>query len=94
MRVVIRIVTGLLVVAMCASCSLGRDDDECESVEEYQAAVGASEITVPSGLDRPDPGTKLNVPPSQVTGEALAKQAACMQRPPSYFDKPIHPTGN
>jgi uncharacterized lipoprotein len=93
-RAIIRLVAGLLLVLSCASCGFGRDDNECESFEEYQKAATAPEITVPAGLDKPDPSSRLNVPPSQVPGEALSKEAECLQRPPTYFDRPILPANN
>jgi uncharacterized lipoprotein len=73
-----------------AGCSFwGEAEDKCASVEEYQDAKIASEISIPAGLDRPDPTGKLVVPAGPEPVQPLSKNAACLQWPPDYFDKPL-----
>lgn len=73
-----------------AGCSFwGEDEDQCVSVEEYQDAKAAPEISVPAGLDRPDPTGKLVVPAGPEPVQPLSTNAACLQWPPDYFDKPL-----
>ncbi len=84
----------LLVLALIAAglggCSFWGDDaEECVSVQEYQDATAGANLSVPAGLDRPDPSGRLNVPETPLPAEPLSKNAACLQRPPSYFDKPL-----
>jgi hypothetical protein len=44
---------------------------------------------VPAGLDRPDQSARLTIPDGPPPVEPLSKSAACLQRPPDYFDEPI-----
>lgn len=83
--------TAMLVVG---GCSLWRDDNECESVEEYQSAQAAPGLSVPAGLDQPDPSTRLSVPEEPLPVVPLSTNSACLQRPPNYFDKPLKGPGN
>jgi uncharacterized lipoprotein len=76
-------------VLSLGSCSFWDEEEPCDSVEEYQFAQAAPEISVPAGLDKPDPAAKLKVPEEPVPAEPLSKNAACLQRPPNYFDKPL-----
>jgi uncharacterized lipoprotein len=70
-------------------CSFGRDTVDCELDEEYQRAQSGPELSVPAGFDRPDESTRLNIPAGPEPAEPLSKNAACLQRPPDYFDKPL-----
>jgi uncharacterized lipoprotein len=80
----------VLLAATLAGCFFGgKDEDACVSVEEYQDAKAAPEISVPAGLDRPDESTRLNVPTGPEPVEPLSQKAACLQWPPDYFDKPL-----
>jgi hypothetical protein len=79
----------LTATVLLGGCFFGGAEQDCESVEEYQDARSAPEIAVPPGLDRPDPSTTLVVPDEPTPAEPLARSAACLQRPPSYFDKPM-----
>jgi uncharacterized lipoprotein len=74
---------------LLGGCFFGGAEQDCESVEEYQEARSAPEIAVPPGLDRPDASTTLAVPDEPKPAEPLARNAACLQRPPGYFDKPV-----
>lgn len=89
-----RLAIVVMVVWGVGGCSVWSDDDPCESEEEYQAAQAAQEISVPAGLDKPDPSTKLNVPDEPKPAEPLSKTAACLQRPPDYFGKTLKDPGN
>jgi hypothetical protein len=77
------------VVILPGSCSFWSDDDPCELVEEYQQARSASEVDVPPGLDEPESSTTLVIPDEPRPSEPLSENAACLQRPPDYFDKPL-----
>lgn len=91
----VRAMAALVSVALgAAGCSLWRDDDECASVEEYQTAQAAPELSVPAGLDKPDPSARLSVPEEPLANEPLSKNSACLQRPPNYFDKPLETPDN
>jgi uncharacterized lipoprotein len=82
---------GLLLLTL-AGCSFWRDDDDrerCVSVEEYQDARTAPEISIPAGLDRPDGSARLYVPPGPEPSEPLSQNAGCLTEPPDYFDKPL-----
>jgi uncharacterized lipoprotein len=79
----------LALAALAGSCAFWRDDDPCESAEEYQQAESAPEIVVPPGLDAPDSDTAMVIPAGPLPDEPLAKNAACLQRPPNYFDRPL-----
>lgn len=78
------------ILLLMAGCSFWRDDTpDCTSLEEYQSALTAPEISVPAGLDRPDASTRLYIPPGPEPAEPLEKNAGCLARPPDYFDKPL-----
>lgn len=80
---------------LAGGCSSWGDDDkdgsDCVSVEEYQSALPAPTLSVPPGLTRPDEAGRLNIPEEPLPTQPLADDAACLQRPPSYFDKPLIP---
>ncbi len=81
-------------VAMLAigGCSLWGEEDpavECQSEEEYQQARGVAAITIPPGLDQPDESTRLAIPAGPLSDKPLSAQVACLQQPPSFFDKPL-----
>ncbi len=80
-----------LLVASLTGCFFwsGDEEDKCVSVEEYQDAQVAPEISVPAGLDRPEESTRLNIPTGPESVEPLSQKAACLQWPPGYFDKPL-----
>lgn len=84
-----RVLATTMTAALLGGCWLWSDEQSCESVEEYQAAEVAPEIDVPAGLDRPDPSTRLGVPAEPSPAEPLSRNAACLQRPPDYFGKPL-----
>lgn len=89
------LVLSMLVGTLVGGCSFWGSDEaagqeDCASEEEYQTAPVAPELSVPAGLDRPDPSTRLDVPGGPIPAEPLAKTAACLQRPPNYFDKPLN----
>lgn len=79
----------VLLTIGAGGCSLWGDDNDCESIEEYQTAQAAPELSVPAGLDKPDPSARLSVPEEPLSNEPLSKKSACLQRPPTYFDKPL-----
>ncbi len=83
----------LATIAVTASgCTFWRDEDPCESVEEYQQARSAGEIVVPAGLSPPDSTGRLVIPPGPTeAGQPLSANAACLQKPPDYFNKPVTP---
>lgn len=71
-------------------CSFGRNNaPDCTSIEEYQRALIAREISVPAGLDYPEAASRLYIPPGPVPVEPLEKNAGCLARPPDYFGKPL-----
>jgi uncharacterized lipoprotein len=82
------------VTLVVGGCSLWGNDEPCESVEEYQAAQAAAELSIPAGLDKPDPSARLDIPEEPQPLEPLAKNAACLQQPPNYFDKPLKDSAN
>lgn len=89
------------VVALCGTCAAGcsvwgeeGDADACVSAEEYQQALEAPDLSVPAGLDRPDTSLRLDVPDGPLPQRPLERDAACLQRPPSFFDKPLVPDGS
>jgi uncharacterized lipoprotein len=74
-----------------AGCSFfGDGEPECESVEDYQSAQSAPRVAVPAGLDTPEMAGRLDVPEEPLPAEPLARNAACLQRPPNYFDRPLN----
>ncbi|MBM4197173.1 MAG: hypothetical protein FJ197_08770 [Gammaproteobacteria bacterium] len=79
----------VLVVALVGGCGLWRDEDPCVAVEEYQDARVSTTIQVPEGLQQPDSGGKLVIPEVAAPPGPLSANAACLQKPPNYFDKPI-----
>ncbi|MCC7258242.1 MAG: hypothetical protein IT486_07710 [Gammaproteobacteria bacterium] len=87
-----RLLPVLVAVSMLNACSFWGDDEavpECESVEEYQKALQAAGLSVPPGLDKPDPSGRLDIPEGPLPDQPLSGQAACLQLPPSFFDKPL-----
>jgi uncharacterized lipoprotein len=89
-----RIVAGAAFAVSAAGCSPWRDGNPCESSEEYQAAQVSAPVSVPAGLDAPDQASHLNIPEGPTAAEPLSRNAACLQRPPDYFDKPVKGAGN
>ena len=77
------------IAAIASSCACWRDENPCESVEEYQQSRIASDVQVPPGLSNPSAAGRLAIPESPVSEQALAANAACLQKPPNYFDKPV-----
>lgn len=76
--------------AIAGGCSFwGGGEDSCVSVEEYQEATSAPLLSVPPGLDRPDESGRLDIPPGPEPAEPLSQNAACLPRPPDFFDKPL-----
>ena len=88
-RLLSRHLLAMAVVATALSgCSFWGDDEEaCVSEEEYQEARVAPDLSIPAGLDRPDPSGRLNIPEEPQPVAPLSKNAACLQRPPNYLDK-------
>lgn len=85
----------LLVAAASGGCSLfGGGESSCESVEEYQEARSAQRLSVPAGLDAPDATGRLEVPEGPAPAEPLSRNAACLQRLPNYFDRPLNAPSN
>jgi hypothetical protein len=90
-----RIVVTVIFAAMLVACAIGRSGNpSCESKEEYQAAQTSALLSVPAGLDPPDDSSHLNVPDDPKPVEPLSRNAACLQRPPNYFDKPLTGPGD
>jgi len=89
----LRIVLLAAVPAVVGACSwFGSDESaECVSEEEYQSAEVAPRLQVPSGLDSPETAGRLDVPDGPLPDEPLSRNAACLQRPPDYFDRPLVP---
>jgi len=83
----------LLALGGCSLWGGGDDPEECASPEEYQAAKVAPDLSVPAGLDRPDPTPRLDIPGQPLPAEPLERTAACLQKPPDYFDKPLEAAG-
>ena len=80
----------VMLAAAASSCAFWRDDENpCESSEEYQQAHVAADIQVPAGLAAPESAGRLAIPAGPVAEKPLADNAACLQRPPNYFDKPL-----
>jgi len=89
-----RMVAAGLFSMLVGGCSLWSEDASCQSDEEYQAAQVSSPVSVPAGLDRPDRSSQLNVPEGPMAAEPLSRNAACLQRPPNYFDRPVTDSDN
>lgn len=70
-------------------CTWWGEENPCESAEEYQQSQSVPPIAVPAGLDRPETPGRLVIPEGPLPAEPLEKTAACLQRPPNYFDKPV-----
>jgi uncharacterized lipoprotein len=71
-------------------CFFWGEEDPCAKAEEYQSSASLPPLSVPPGLDSPDTAARLEIPEGPEPGEPLAETAACLQRPPDYFDRPIY----
>lgn len=89
-----RLAVIVLLAGAAGACSSSKNAMDCELDEEYQQAQSAPGISVPAGLSRPDESTRLNIPAGPEPVEPLSQTAACLQRPPDYFDKPLTDSGN
>jgi uncharacterized lipoprotein len=76
---------------LSVGCALWRDDTPCESVEEYQRATSVNDIVVPPGLGAPAGSGRLVIPAAPASTEPLSARAACLPKPPDYFDQPLRP---
>jgi uncharacterized lipoprotein len=78
-----------ILAASVAACSSWSNGNPCESKEEYQDSQSVAPISVPAGLDHPDPTARLDVPNEPKPAEPLSQSAGCLELPPNYFDKPV-----
>lgn len=88
----VRIVLMAVLPAALGACSwFGSDEAVCASEEEYQSAQVAPRLQVPASLDAPEASARLDIPDGPLPAEPLSRNAACLQRPPDYFDRPLAP---
>ena len=80
----------LTVLAACAlavaGCNRGYKPKACEEPREYHEQVSIDPVTVPEGLDGPDPANSVQIPELPSDREGPAKGGPCLEEPPDYFD--------
>lgn len=74
--------------AVAVACSGGGDRMRCDEPGEYVTSRSAPPVRVPDGLSVPDETGALRVPPasSAPPTEQDSAEAACLERPPDYFE--------
>lgn len=83
-----------LVVAQLSACQLNPFHSKhfanasCHKPQEYQHAVQAAPLKVPSGLDVPNTQGALSIPPADQAPPPPGPKDPCLDTPPKYKPAP------
>jgi uncharacterized lipoprotein len=86
------IVVASSIVALTAGCGLFRPDQSCHKAQAYESSKSVARLKVPPGMDAPDTGGALVVPPVDAPEAPRSRSHACLDEPPRYrSDAPALP---
>jgi uncharacterized lipoprotein len=84
-----RVVVLMAVGALLSGCHLfSKLTPDCHTRQEYQHAVSAPPLIVPTGLDSPNTAGALVIPKVEVAPPAPGPKDACYDVPPRYQAAP------
>jgi uncharacterized lipoprotein len=89
-RVLIVVTAG----ALLSGCHLfTKLNPDCHTPQEYEHALSAPPLKVPSGLDTPNTQGALVIPTLEVTPPSPGPKEACLDIPPKYQAAPANKAG-